>query len=62
WTGRIRVAFNCWDAFEVFKHCVLSGCEVNEFTLINVLASVEDGETVDMGRQVHAMVWKGGFC
>nr|GEU68115.1 putative pentatricopeptide repeat-containing protein At3g25970 [Tanacetum cinerariifolium] len=49
WTGRIGVAFDCWDAFEVFKRCVLSGCEVNEFTLINVLASVEGGETVDMG-------------
>lgn len=61
WTGRIGVAVDCWDAFEVFKRCVLSGCEVNEFTLINVLASVEGGETVDMGRQVHVMVLKGGY-
>ncbi|GJZ20516.1 pentatricopeptide repeat-containing protein [Tanacetum coccineum] len=61
WTGRIGVAFDCWDAFEVFKCCLLSGCEVNEFTLINVLASVKGGKMVDMRRQVHAIVWKGGF-
>nr|GEV91609.1 hypothetical protein [Tanacetum cinerariifolium] len=29
WTGRIGVAFDCWDAFEIFKRCVLSGCEVH---------------------------------
>ncbi|CAI9274452.1 unnamed protein product [Lactuca saligna] len=31
WTGRIAVAFDCVDAFKIFKYFILNGYEINEY-------------------------------
>lgn len=61
WTGRIAVAVDCVEAFEMFKCCIWKGYEINEYTLINVLSNVEGVEMVQMGKQVHTIVWKSGY-
>ncbi|KAI3727662.1 hypothetical protein L6452_16280 [Arctium lappa] len=61
WTGRIAVAFDCVEAFEVFKTCFMRGYEVNEYTLINVLSPIEGAEMLEMGKQIHSIVLKAGY-
>nr|XP_043640284.1 putative pentatricopeptide repeat-containing protein At3g25970 [Erigeron canadensis] len=62
WTGRISVAFDCMEAFEMFRNFILRGfCEVNEYTLINVLSFVEGVEMLEMGKQIQTIVWKAGY-
>ncbi|KVH95374.1 Pentatricopeptide repeat-containing protein [Cynara cardunculus var. scolymus] len=35
--------------------------EINEYTLINVSSPIEGAEMLEMGKQIHSLVWKAGF-
>ncbi|KAK9076668.1 hypothetical protein SSX86_005002 [Deinandra increscens subsp. villosa] len=61
WTGRIAVAFDCVEGFEIFKCCIVRGYEINEYTLINVLSHIEGSEMLVNGKQIHTILWKAGY-
>ncbi|KAM7525791.1 hypothetical protein LguiA_015693 [Lonicera macranthoides] len=61
WTGRIDAAYDAAAAFELFKLCISRGLEINEYTIITILSSIEGPEMLKPGKQIHALSYKAGY-
>lgn len=61
WTTRIGAASSGIKSLGLFKEMSSSNVEVNELTLINVLAAIEDPKLLKSAKQVQALCHKSGF-